>query len=246
MTTPKEPHYFSHDGVFEKGQLWYEGLFAAAAPGDLKGEASTSYTKRPTYPHAVDRIAAVLPAPRLIYMIRDPLDRAVSHYIHEWTMGIMGDDPVAAFERHPELIAYSRYAMQIKPYVARFGSDAIHVVRLEAMKADPEGTFKRIGSFLGRQDVVWDDSLGAQNVSTERSRRLPFHDIVVDHPIAAALRRALVPKAIRTRIREGRQMKARPVLPDDLIEHLRAIFDEDQVQLTALFPGDTAVAWSAR
>ncbi|MGR3434230.1 MAG: sulfotransferase, partial [Shimia sp.] len=40
---PKEPFYFSDDAVHARGPDWYRGLFAAAAPGDLKGEGSTRY-----------------------------------------------------------------------------------------------------------------------------------------------------------------------------------------------------------
>ena len=71
MTTPKEPNFFSDDDVFAKGAGWYKGLFADAAPGDLKGEASTHYTKLPTYPDCLPRLAQMLDAPRLIYVIRE-------------------------------------------------------------------------------------------------------------------------------------------------------------------------------
>ena len=241
MTTPKEPNYFSDDDVFARGEAWYDGLFAEARPGDLTGEASTHYTKLPTYPETLARMTARVPAPKLIYMMRDPLQRAVSHYIHEWTMEVMGDDPVEAFRSHPELIAYSRYAMQLAPFVERYGRDAILLIRLEQMKADPEGTLARVGHFLGREDLVWNHDLGDQNVSAERIRKLPLHGLIVDNPVAVALRRNLVPKSVRRWIRESRQMKTRPELPESLKAELRAIFAEDQAELAALVPGDPAV-----
>ena len=58
MTDPKEPYYFSDDPVFAQGPDWYAGLFADAAPGDLTGEATTHYTKRPDYPDTIARIQA--------------------------------------------------------------------------------------------------------------------------------------------------------------------------------------------
>lgn len=242
MSTPKEPNYFSDDAVFARGQAWYEGLFAAAAATDLKGEASTHYTKLPTYPQTVARMSAMLKAPRLIYVMRDPIRRAVSHYMHEWSMGNMGDDPVAAFDAHPELIDYSRYAMQIQPYLDQYGRDAIHLVSFEQMTAAPQRILSGIGAFLGRDDLVWDDTIGAQNVSAERVRRLPLHGLIVDNPVATALRRTLVPKALRNRIRAARQMKTRPELPADLRARLAGLLAEDQARLAALFPGDPALA----
>ena len=86
MSEPKEPNFFSDDDVFAKGAGWYQGLFAGGE-GALKGESSTHYTKQPTYPACFERLSAALPGARFIYVMRDPLDRLVSHYIHEWTMG---------------------------------------------------------------------------------------------------------------------------------------------------------------
>jgi hypothetical protein len=63
MTTPKEPNFFSDDDVYAQGLPWYAALFDAAEPGDIKGEASTHYTKRPTYPETLARAQAVLEGP---------------------------------------------------------------------------------------------------------------------------------------------------------------------------------------
>lgn len=243
MTTPKEPNFFSDDPVFARGMGWYEGLYEGAAEGDLLGEASTHYTKLPTWPQTVARLAAAVPAPRLIYVLRDPVARAVSHYIHEWTEGRMGDDPVAEFARHPELVDYGRYAMQIRPYVTEFGADALHLTSLELLTADPQGELDRIAAHIGAPDpLVWDHGMGAQNVSAARTRRLPLHGLLVDNPVATALRRALVPKAIRTRIREARAPKARPELPADLRRRLEVTFLQDRDDLATLFPGHPVLA----
>ena len=240
MTTPKEPNFFSDEDVWARGEGWYRGLFAGAEPGDLKGEASTHYTKLPTYPATLPRMGALLEAPRIVYMIRNPVARAVSHYIHEWTEGMMGDDMVAAFAHHPELIEYGRYGMQIAPYVERFGAKNVLLTSLETLTAAPEEEFARIGAFLGRP-VAWRADLGPQNVSAERSRRLPLHGLLVGNPVATFLRRAFVPKSIRTRIREGRRMEKRPEMPDTLRQGIEAHFAEDREMLAGLFPGHPAL-----
>src|SRR5690606_21901444 len=135
---------------------WYRSLFAGAAPGDLKGEASTHYTKLPTHPKTLERMAALLAAPRIVHMIRNPVERTVSHYIHEWSEGRMDGDPASAFAHHPELVAYGCYGMQIEPYVARFGAGNVLLTSLEQIKADGPGELARIGAFLGRP-VAWKD-----------------------------------------------------------------------------------------
>lgn len=85
MTSLKEPNFFSNDEEFAKGMDYYQSLFAGAQPQDLCGESSTHYTKLPTYPDTVKRLAEAFPQTKFIYVMRHPIDRLVSQYIHEWT-----------------------------------------------------------------------------------------------------------------------------------------------------------------
>ena len=249
MTTPKEPNFFSDDAVYANGLDWYEGLFAEAAPGDLKGEASTHYTKLPTHPDALPRLAAVLEAPRLIYMIRNPVERTVSHYIHEWSMGVMAGDMAAALEAHPELVAYSRYGMQITPWVEAFGAERVHLISLEVLQQDPQAALDAVGQFLGlREPPLWHQDQARVNVSAERVRRFPLYGLVVDNPVAAALRRALVPQRLRDAVKRRLQMRDRPALPAATRRELEARFAEDFAALGRLFPerGDLAASYPFR
>jgi len=243
MTTPKEPNYFSDDAVFARGPAWYAGLFDGAAPGDLTGEASTHYAKLPTHPATIDRLAAVQPAPKLIYLIRDPVARAVSHYIHEWSLGAMSGDIDAAFDAHPELVDYGRYGYQVAPWVDRFGAASVLVSSLEAMTRDPQDLLTRAGAHIGHPGpLAWAETRSKVNVSSERVRRLPLHGLLVANPVAARLRRTLVPKRLRDRIRAGRLMTDRPTPSAALVARLEAIFAEDHAALSALFPGHPDIA----
>ena len=242
MTTPKEPNFFSNDEVFAQGPDWYAGLFEGAAPGDLKGEASTHYTKLPTYPQTVARMQAALPSLRLVYMIRNPMVRAVSHYIHEWSEGRLGEDAAAAFASCPEIVDYGRYGMQIAPFVEAYGRAAIHLTSLEQIKADPQGEFAAICAHIGMPEgAAWIEDLPAQNVSAERIRKLPLHGLLVDNPVAAALRRALVPKSLRQRIRDSRTIRTRPEIPQALQARMQDVFLEDRARLAEIFPAHPAL-----
>ncbi|ABI93419.1 sulfotransferase (plasmid) [Roseobacter denitrificans] len=236
MTDPKEPNFFSDDPVHAKGIDWYERLFDAAEPGDLKGEASTHYTKYPTYPEALDRLARVITQPKLIYMIRNPLARAVSHYMHEWSQGVISTDIEQALHSHPEIEAYGCYAAQITPWVERFGTDNVLVLSMENMQRNPQGILDQTGDFLGRPGLVWQDDLGPVNVSAERTRRFPLHGLLVGNPVATALRRTLVPQSLRDRIKASRQMQTRPVLSPAQTARLTEVYTADYTRLKTLFP----------
>jgi len=242
VTEPKEPNYFSDDPVFARGPDWYGGLFAPAAPGDLRGEASTHYTKRPDLPRTLERMTAALPEVRLVYMIRDPMARIVSHYIHEWSQGVLSRPLDVEIDAHAPLVDYGLYGWQITPFVEAYGREAILLTSLERMAADPGGELARVAAHVGHQGpAAWVEESEAENVSAARSRKLPMHGVLVDNPVATALRRALVPKALRTWVRRARQMKGRPEIPAAMVPGLRARFAEDRDLLAGVFPDDPSL-----
>ena len=73
----KEPDFFSKH--LARGVDWYDGLFEPRRDGLLRLDASMSYTV-PQHPQALDRLAEAAPDAFVIYAVRDPLVRAVSHY----------------------------------------------------------------------------------------------------------------------------------------------------------------------
>jgi hypothetical protein len=245
MTDPKEPNFFSDDAVFARGHEWYEALFAAAPPGAIRGEASTHYTKLPTHPQTLERMTAMLAAPRIVYLIRNPLQRLVSHYVHEWTMGVMRGSLAESLEDFPELVDYGCYGHQIRPYVEAFGHDRVLVQTLEEMERDPVAVLERTARFIGLEgSVVWQAERARDNVSAERIRRFPLQDLLIDNPVAARLRRALVPRAVREWVRRSRQMPERPQIPKSRLPSLIEVFCEDHHVLRAQFPDRPELAES--
>ena len=242
MTTPKEPNYFSDDAVFARGSEWYSALFDEAGKDDVRGEASTHYTKLPTYPDTVARLKEAAPHVRLVYMIRNPIERVVSHYIHAWSEGETSDPIETAFATMPELVDYGRYGWQIAPFVEAFGADAILLTSLERQRQAADAELARIAAHLGFcGPVAWQHDLGIQNVSSQRIRKLPFHGLLIDNPFSTALRRALVPASLRRRIRESRQMDVRPALPETALNDIKNRFAADRELLSRYFPGDPSL-----
>ena len=221
ITTPKEPEFFSDDAVFARGLAWYENLYADAALGDLKGEASTGLTKLPTHPHAAERLHAAVPDAKLIYITRDPIERLISHYMHEWSMGTIDLPIEEAVERHPELIDYGRYEMQLAPWRALFGEARILRLTLEDMQAEPQETLDRVAAFLGRPNAfAWQEDRAQVNASAERLRKFPLYGPLITSRPAEVLRRALVPKRLREAVKARLRMETRPSLPEDVRERL--------------------------
>lgn len=224
----KEPNFFSDDQQYSRGLDWYEGLFTKAQASDILGEASTHYTKLPTYPQTVARMRSCLDQPRLIYVMRHPVDRLISQYVHQWTEGEIRGALDEAVTRHSELVAYSCYARQLAPYIEAYGKTVILPVFFDRLKTSPQQELERICRFIGYQGTVrWETSLSRDNISAERVRKFPFFDLLVEHPIATSLRRRLVPKAVRTKFRQFFSMTNRPVLGEKTRKNLERMFDED-------------------
>lgn len=227
MSELKEPNFFSDRPQYEQGIDWYLSHFEPAHPDDLCGESSTHYTKLPTYPQTVERLHQHLPQVKLIYVMRHPIERLVSQYIHEWTQRVISIDINRAIYEHPELIEYSQYAQQLQPYFATFGQERILPVFLERLIKNPQPEFERITRFIGYQPPPsWED-LPAQNNSAERVRKSAWRDLLVEAPVLRSLRRQFVPKSFRTWVRQLWALKKKPELETEQVEYLKPIFDED-------------------
>ena len=158
-----EPKFFLVDDVYERGLEHYARTWFDDLPADrLLGEKSTNYLESPV---AARRMRAALPGVKLIFLLRDPVDRAYSNYL--WSRQNGREDET--FERALELederertlpaaLRYARphayfsrglYAAQLRTYVELFGRDRILVLKSEDVAADPRSVANRLFAFLG-------------------------------------------------------------------------------------------------
>jgi len=133
LSDPKEPNDLVSDDVLtDKGLQAYTGLFAGARPDQLCGEASTTYTREPRHTGAAARALQVCgPNLKLIYVVRDPFERAVSHYRYAFLRGRTKGPPEAELLGNPEYAQVSDYARQLAPWREAFGDDAILIVNFK-------------------------------------------------------------------------------------------------------------------
>ena len=231
MSTPKEPCYFSDDEIYAKGSEWYEGLFAEAGSGDLCGESSTHYTKRPRLGKTVERMVDYFGDDRrvkFVYVIRHPIDRLVSHYIHDWTENMITVGIEKAVVGYADLVDFSLYGMQLEVFIEAFGRERILLVPFDGIRKRAEVELKRVCRFVGYGgEVKWCEEGGAKNVSSARLRKSGLRDAIVFNPVVSAVRRAVVPQSVRDRVKSMWQMKERPELSRETVKRLEARFDED-------------------
>jgi hypothetical protein len=233
MSRPKEPSFFSDDCNYSRGIEWYHSCFSGCTDEHLVGESSTHYTKLPTHPHTVARMRRWLTDVKLIYVMRHPIERLASHYLHELTVGRVQMALEEAVGRLPELVAYGCYSRQLEPYLQAFGPEAVLPVFFDRLASEPDHEFERIGRFLGaREPLRWDHSLGPLNVGRQRLRTSAVRDALVGAPILSSLRRKLLPRPWAERLKRFWRINIDPPsVPLELECRLRAVFDEDLARL---------------
>jgi hypothetical protein len=235
MSRPKEPNFFSDDDAYARGLGWYATVFGDGPAGAFRGESSTHYTKLPTYPLTVERMARAIPRPKLIYLIRHPIDRLISHYVHELTTGRIAVGIDEAVDRHPELVDYGRYAMQLRPYFEAFGEGSILPVFTGRLARRPQGELERIFRFLGASGKPrWDHDLGPLNAGRDRLRPSPVREALVRAPVLTPIRQTLLPRSWTESIKGLWRARIEPPrLAPATLRRLRDVFDEDLDRLGA-------------
>jgi hypothetical protein len=148
MSRPKELNFFVADLNWPLGADWYASHFEGSAA--IRGESSPHYTNRPRFDGVPERIRSVLGSPRLIYVVRDPIDRMLSHYLHNVAGGYERRSLSEAFaDPESSYVARSRYFFQLEPYLETFPRGLIEIVSREELKGDREATMRRTFGFLG-------------------------------------------------------------------------------------------------
>lgn len=170
MSNPKELNFFNgpdrppgsdaalwwRHGQWHRGVDWYAQQFDPTAR--VRGEASPAYTS-PDFPEAAGRMAEVVPAVRLVYLVRDPFDRAVSQYRHHRRDGSERRSmEEALLDPGSQYVARSRYVERLAPYLEVFAREQILVVVQERLRARPEEVMRTVFEHVGVDPARWPDT----------------------------------------------------------------------------------------
>jgi hypothetical protein len=235
----KEPHYFSTHRDWEAGLGRYHRLFPGRSAG-LWGEASTSYSFVQEYPHVPDCLREYNPKLRLIYMLRDPVERIISHYAHRRMRGIAHRSPEVELGRRSDYLERSRYGLVLRAYGRAFPRDQLLVLLFERYVADPEGLLRQVCEFLNVPFVPV-ASLSARNRSVGSNRGPGSPLYYVDRLLAhsPALVRRVAGRRITLKLAQKPQLS--PELKQSLWHALR-----DDVALVETYLGTELTQWRAK
>ncbi|GAB5409664.1 MAG: sulfotransferase [Balneolaceae bacterium] len=189
MPVQKEPHYFirqDHDLVYQgpKDDLFfvkypesifdYEQLFKDVKNESLVGEASTMYM---VYKGVANRLFEYNSEAKIIALIRNPIERAFSHYLHHIREGtviaksfnqaikeeLAGKRDTWAPQRR--YIEIGKYADQLKQYLSVFPVEQLLILKFEDFIVSPNEALSEVSEFLGIENIFHEKEIKKHNAS---------------------------------------------------------------------------------
>lgn len=236
MSEKKELNFFTEGRNWKQGLEWYQSHFPESA--QVAGESSTNYSKFPAFPGVPERLHTVIPDAKLVYIVRDPIDRIVSHYLHNVRAGRENRTFAEALKR-PEKNHYvncSRYFTQLQRYLTRYPRSRITVTTLEDLSHQPQPTLERIFRFLDVDPFFWDEGFSEAHNPSPTTRTETTLSSWIQGICGAGLVHRWVPWLVRRRVE-------RPATRGALRESLLAVLGEDVENLRS-FTGRPLAEWT--
>ena len=148
----KELNYFSRDKYWRKGFAWYEKNFVPKNKSTIIfGEASTSYSQAPYSPNVPKRIFSYNPEIKLIYVVRDPIERLISHFMQRTKAGLETREFYKLLENLDDIfyVWQGKYYYQLSQYLHYFKKEQIHIITFDDLIYDIDIVIYRLFEYLG-------------------------------------------------------------------------------------------------
>jgi hypothetical protein len=197
MSAEKEPHSLQDKGILsEKGLEQYGSLFKNSSSEIWRGEGSTGYTKMPASKGTAKIAKQVLGSKiKIIYIIREPVSRAISHHKYLYTRykaGSVNFNKDVLYRN--ELVDYSMYFYQISPWIKEFGLENIKIITLERYSENKNECLSEICQFLGLDYNIGKDTAEMKNVTSSMRVIPPVIQKFTDTPIYIKTLRPIIIK----------------------------------------------------
>jgi len=183
-----------------RGLRWYESQFPEAR---IRGESSVAYSF-PWFHGVAGAMASALDEPRLVYVVRDPIERMLSHR-SQFARRDPRPAAEALLDENAPYLQASRYATALAPFLEAFGRDRLLIVDQARLRSEREETLSRILRFLELDPapVLASPALAEEsNVSAGKGRAFGIAERARASGAGAAVA-ARVPRGLRSRVADS-------------------------------------------
>lgn len=246
MSREKELNFFLQEWNWSKGIEWYRSQFYGSAK--IYGESSPGYTNYPHFAGAPKRMFGVIPGARLIYILRDPVERIISQYVHSYSSGRENKTLSKALANMAtnRYVQRSQYYLQLHQYLEFYDPSQILVLTQEDLNTRRQETLKKVFTFLGVDASFYSDKFAVvQHKSSLKRRRSRFGNWLEKSPVGESLKK--LPYTLRGPAQilfyyPFSQKIERPRLDDNLRAELIDFLKEDITCLRE-FTGESFANW---
>jgi Sulfotransferase domain len=170
MSKPKELNFFIAERAWSRGTDWYMEHFDPDAP--IRGESSPNYT---TYPHHLgvpERMHEVLPEAKLIYLVRDPVERIAAHWIHNYAKRReKGDLRDTLLHPNTTYVLRSQYHLQLTQFLNHYPESQLLVLEQDDLRNRRSQTLREVFSYLGVDPTFQHPRFTRERHRSSRKRR---------------------------------------------------------------------------
>jgi len=237
MSREKELNFFALEFNWHKGIGWYKSNFIGQAK--IHGESSPGYTCYPLFSGVPERMHAVVPEAKLIYVLRDPIERIISHYIHRYASGKEHRqiaEALADLGSNP-YVCRSKYYMQLEQYLDYFLPSHILILTREDLYRYRRETLQQVFRFLDVDYTFFSRRFSrVKHPSRHKRRKTSIGNFLARTPVMDAVTR--LPFEIRGKVETllyfpfSRKI-TRPTLDENLREALIDYLADDINRLRA-------------
>jgi len=250
MSKPKELNFFVEELNWDLGLDWYASRFDGRSA--VRGESSPHYSNLPRFAGVAERIRKHCPDARLIYMVRDPIKRILSHWVHATGAGYETRELVPTLsEPDSSYVHRSLYWMQLQPYLELFDRAQIELISQEELQGEREETMRRAFAFAGVDESFTSEQFDREweKSSAKQGDKYQVMEKLVKLPGLRSFDRNFdrLPESLRWVVEKvvhdpEKPPAPKPQLPDELLETLRGRFGADVAALQE-FAGREFKGW---
>ena len=236
--TEKEVNFFNNNSHWNAGISWYEKNFEN---NNLKrGEVNPNYAMFPRCQVVPERLYQFSPDVKIIYILRDPIERLRSHIHHNYIKGFESRSITEILEDQEDslwYIAYSKYYYQLEKFLTYFERSQILVTTLENLSKEPISVMSYIFDFLEVDKNFFLNSYREKvHASNEKVKSGKLLNFLRKSPLMEGYQRLKPLIPLNTHIRAKRLLGKhieKPNLNENQISYLQSLFCEDISNLEA-------------
>lgn len=248
-----DPHLLQVENLkYQRGIEWYRQQFPECKKGQIKGEWTPTYFFTE---ETAKRIKQDFPEAKLLLMLRDPVMRAFSQYLHDKRLGVIKDVSFKkALKQNGTYVSKGLYSMHLKNYLKYFDTKDILILIYEQVKKDPESQIKKIYEFLEINDRNFIPPSLHKKINTAGTAKWPLLNYFLVHTeyfLKRAKMESILKLLDRTGIRKAiynfgvfvnrKPYRTYPELDKKIEKELYALFKNDIQELENILDNNLSV-----